>query len=71
MRTDIRTLDSDDRQTLCEMTLADPLSGQLAREYLDVCTEIRDWSPDRSALELITWLILVREACGIEGVGHG
>jgi hypothetical protein len=65
----IDRLDTDDRTTIFEMTLCDPFAGELARLYLERFPLYRG-SADAGLLELICWLILAREACGIEGVGH-
>lgn len=70
MLTLIDHIDTENRQTLCEMTLAHPLSGRLARDYMEVGVEIRGWSEAQSAHQLIGWLTLVREACGLDGAGH-
>jgi hypothetical protein len=65
----VSDLDPDTRTTVCELILCDPNAGRLAREFLVSFTPRRGSTQD-AALELIGWLILAREACGVEGVGH-
>lgn len=67
--TRVSQLDTDNRTTLCELIQCDPFAGYLAREYLDF-QAIRGATLECGTLELIAWLILARETCGIEGVGH-
>lgn len=65
----IAQLDGENRETVFELIACDPNAGHLVREYLDVFQLHHD--PLKvGVLELIAWLILAREACGIEGVGH-
>lgn len=67
--THVNRLDAENRTTICEMILCDPYAGYLAREYLEAFPLHRG-SPDAALLELMAWLILAREACGTDGVGH-
>lgn len=62
-------LDADNRETVCELILCDPYAGYLAREYLEVFPMHRG-SSDEALCGLIGWLILAREACGVQGIGH-
>lgn len=66
----ISRLDADDRLTLFEMTLCDPEAGELVREYIEVFPRYRSCSHDGAMLELFAWIILARQACGMEGFGH-
>lgn len=67
--TDVGQLDAENRTTICQMILCDPYAGYLAREFLEAFPLYRG-TPDGALLELIAWLILARETCGIGGVGH-
>lgn len=65
----IGRLDAANRETVFELILCHPFAGHLAREYLEFHT-MRGATVERGALELIAWLILARETCGVEGAGH-
>lgn len=65
----IFSLDADDRETFMQMTLCDPVAGCLAREYLENFAAYRG-TETAAVLELIAWLVLAREACGVEGAGR-
>lgn len=67
--THVSQLDSENRTTLCELIGCDAFAGQLAREYLDFRT-LNGVPIERATMDLIAWLILAREACGVEGVGR-
>jgi hypothetical protein len=65
----IGQLDAENRETVFDLILCHPFAGHLAREYLDF-QAMRGATAESGALELIAWLVLAREACGLEGVGH-
>lgn len=65
----IGLLDSENRTTVCELIVCDEYAGYLAREYLEFRT-LNGATIEGATIDLIAWLILAREAVGVEGVGH-
>lgn len=58
------------RLTVCQMALADPISGEFVRDFLRICESERVCEGKPGSRDLVDCLIEVRQACGFQGAGH-